>query len=216
MAEKGWIPDKTVDTRERIIALLRRHTRTIEELAGQLGITRNAVRSHIHLLEREGIVEPHGTVASGRRPAMVYGIHMEGSALFTKAAPLVLAQLVHVLTEKLPGAQFSKTMEELGHRLAAQGPRPSGNIKERLKNAVADMESLGAIVEIVEKKGTIIIKGYGCPVAGAVNADGRFCSAMAVMIGDLIGLPAVERCERKLQPGCCFEIKLQKLKGQSI
>ncbi len=209
MAEKGWMPDRTVDTRERIIALLRRHTRTIDELAGQLGITRNAVRSHIHLLEREGIVEPQGTVPSGRRPATFYGIRIGESALFSKATPLVLSQLVHVLTEKLPGAQFGETMEELGHRLAAQGPRPSGTLKERLQNAVAYMESLGAIVEVSEQKGKIVIKGYGCPVAGAVSADGRFCSAMAVMISDLVGLPTVERCDRNLQPGCCFELKLR-------
>lgn len=209
MVGKSWMPDKTVDTRERIIALLRRHARTIEELAGQIGVTRNAVRSHIHLLEREGIVEPHGTVPSGRRPATIYGIRIGVNALFSKAAPVVLSQLVHVLTEKLPGVEFNKTMEELGHRLAAQGPRPAGTLKERLQNAVAYMESLGAIMEVSEQKRKIVIKGYGCPVAGAVNADGRFCSAMAVTISDLVGLPTVERCDKNLQPGCCFEIKVR-------
>ncbi len=206
MVGGSWMPDKTIDTRERIIALLRRHVRTIEELAVELGITKNAVRSHIHLLEREGIVEPHGTVPSGRRPATIYGIRIGESALFSKAAPVVLSQLVQVLAEKLPARQFTESMEELGHRLAGRGPRPVGPLKERLQNAVAYMESLGSIVEVTEKKGKVIIKGYGCPVAGAVNADGRFCSAMAVMIEDLVRLPTVERCDRDAQPGCCFEI----------
>jgi predicted ArsR family transcriptional regulator len=209
MGTTGWTSDKTADTRERIITLLRRRKQTVEDLASQLGITRNAVRSHINLLKREGIVEPQGMVPSGRRPATVYGISIGETALFSKASPVVLSRLVQVLAEKLTGKQFSETMQELGHRLAAQGPAPVGMLKERLHNAVAYLESLGSIVDVIEKKDKIVIKGYGCPVAGAVSADGRFCTAMAVMIGDLVGLPTVERCERDTQPGCCFEIRLR-------
>jgi hypothetical protein len=69
-----------------------------------------------------------------------------------------------------------------------------------LHNTVAYLESLGSIVDVIEKKDKIVIKGYGCPVAGAVSADGRFCAAVAVMIGDLVELPTVERCEREPQP----------------
>lgn len=204
----SWAPDKSGDTRERIIRLLRGGRRTIEDLADQLGITRNAVRSQINLLKREGIVEPLGTVPSGRRPATVYGIRAGASTLFSKAYPVVLSLLVQVLSEKLTSEQFGKTMQELGLRLAGLGPRPMGTLKERLRKAVAFLESLGSMVDVAEKKGKIVIKGYGCPIAGAVEADGRLCTAMAAMIGELVGLPVTERCDRDGEPGCCFEIKI--------
>jgi predicted ArsR family transcriptional regulator len=208
MQALSWAKDKTVDTRQRIIRLLRRGRRTVEELANQLGITRNAFRSQINLLMREGIVEPQGTVPSGRRPATEYGIRAGASPQFSKAYPLVLAQLVQVLAGKLSRAEFSETMQQLGLRLAGMGPQPAGAIEERLRNAIAFLESLGSMVDVIEEKKKIIIKSYGCPISGAVNADGRLCVAMAVMIGKLVGLPATERCDRGGQPGCRFEIKL--------
>ena len=201
-------PEKITDTRERIIRILRRGQRTVEELAAELGITRNAVRSQINLLKGEGIVEPLGSIPSGRRPAAVYGIRAGAGASFSKAYPVVLSQLVQVLADKLPDEQFSETIQELGLRLAGLAPRSSGTLKERLHNTVNFLESLGSMVDVTEKKGKIIIKGYGCPITGAVEADGRLCIAMAAMIAKMVGLPTVERCERERQPGCCFEIKL--------
>lgn len=54
------------------------------------------------------------------------------------------------------------------------------------------------MVDVTEKKGKIIIKGYGCPITRAVEADGRLCIAMAAMIGKLVGLPATEKCNRTM------------------
>ncbi len=101
-----------------------------------------------------------------------------------------------------------KTIQELGVRLAGLAPRSSGTLKERLRNTVSFLESLGSVVDVTEKKGKVVINGYGCPITGAVEADGRLCIAMAVMISKLVGTPATERCNRDDQPGCCFEIKL--------
>ena len=47
--------------RGRIIALLRRGASTVEELAAELGVTDNAVRAHLQLLEREGLVRATGS-----------------------------------------------------------------------------------------------------------------------------------------------------------
>ncbi len=43
-------------TRGRIVALLRRSGRTVEELARALGLTDNGARAHLATLERDGIV----------------------------------------------------------------------------------------------------------------------------------------------------------------
>src|SRR5512143_1530152 len=208
MKAASLMPEKITDTRERIIRILRRGHRTIEELAAELGITKNAVRSQINLLKGEGIVEPQGSMPSGRRPAAVYGIRAGADTSFSKAYPVILSQLVQVLADKLSNEQFSATIQELGVRLAGLAPRSSGTLKERLRNTVTFLESLGSMVDFTEKKGKIIIKGYGCPITGAVEADGRFCIAMAAMIGKLVGLPATEKCKRDNEPACCFEIKL--------
>ena len=52
--------EKYAGTRGRIIRLLLKSQETVESLAAELGVTKNAVRSQLALLQREGIVEVNG------------------------------------------------------------------------------------------------------------------------------------------------------------
>ena len=52
-------------TRARVVELLRREPRTVEQLAAALGVTDNAVRLHLGQLERDGIVRTAGVRRSG-------------------------------------------------------------------------------------------------------------------------------------------------------
>ncbi len=49
--------EKPAGARDRIVTHLIKHKSTIESLATRLGVTKNAVRAQIALLQREGIVE---------------------------------------------------------------------------------------------------------------------------------------------------------------
>ena len=42
-------------TRQRVITALRRGPRTLEQLVGELGLTRTAIRLHLTTLERDGV-----------------------------------------------------------------------------------------------------------------------------------------------------------------
>lgn len=58
-------------TRGQVVTLLRRGSRTVDELAGTLGLTDNAVRAHLAGLERDGLVtqgRSAGVVANPRSP----------------------------------------------------------------------------------------------------------------------------------------------------
>ena len=52
-------------TRGRMVTLLRRSGRTVEELARALGLTDNGIRAHLAALERDGIVRQRGSVRRG-------------------------------------------------------------------------------------------------------------------------------------------------------
>ena len=83
-----WDQKFFASTRGRIVTLLRCTGRTVEELARALGLTDNGVRSHLAILERDGIVRQHGTISheGGGKPAYVYELTPEAEEdLFTKA-----------------------------------------------------------------------------------------------------------------------------------
>ena len=55
-AGTGWEQRFLSSTRGRLVTLLRRSARTVDELAHELGLTDNAVRAHLATLERDGLV----------------------------------------------------------------------------------------------------------------------------------------------------------------
>ena len=57
----NWVERLTGETRAKLLNLLRRSRQTITGLADGLGLTDNAVRTHVAALERDGIVEQVGT-----------------------------------------------------------------------------------------------------------------------------------------------------------
>ncbi len=197
-------------TREKIVRILRKHQSTVESLATTLGVTKNAIRAQISLLQTEGIVEIQGEVKGTRRPAAVYGLRPGADVHFSKAYPVVLSHLVHVLSEKLDRTEFRTVMREVGHRLAGSVPRPSGNPRERVKTALNFLKILGSDPEMTERGGKIIVSSFGCPIAEAVTADVRSCIAMEALLKDLTGLPVSEHCNHGERPQCRFEIDIAK------
>ncbi len=200
--------EKPAGARDRIVSHLIKHQSTIESLATKLGVTKNAVRAQIALLQREGIVEIQGEVKGTRRPAAVYGIRPGADIHFSRAYPVILSQLTHVLAQKLSHTEFRTVMRELGQRLASSVPRSSGNPRERITAALKFLKMLGSVAEMTEERGKIIISSYGCPIAEAVTADVRSCIAMEALLQDLTGLPVAERCDHGEHPSCRFEIKI--------
>jgi predicted ArsR family transcriptional regulator len=203
----SWNTEKPAGSRDRIIRLLLKHQHTIEALAKKLGVTKNAVRAQIALLEREGIVEIQGEVKGTRRPAAVYGLRPGADVHFSKAYPVILSHLVRLLAQKLSQDEFRTVMRELGQRLAGAMPRPSGDARERIRAALKFLKMLGSVAEMAEENGKVVISSYGCPIAEAVTVDARSCIVMEALLKELTGLPVTERCDHGERPSCRFEIK---------
>ena len=155
-------------------------------------MSKNAVRAQIGTLEREGIVEFQGMFKGARRPAAIYGLSPGSDLYFSKAYPAVLSHLILVLANKLPHEEFMAVMQELGQRLASSTARPSGGPHERVQAAIKFLRALGSLAQMTEEDGKIIITGCVCPIARAVAADARACTAVEALLRELTGLPVEE------------------------
>src|SRR5215207_4354647 len=68
-----WLERLLAGTRGHILRLLRRRERTVTELAAELSLTDNAVRTHLSALERDGLVEALPAQPRGvGKPPVVY------------------------------------------------------------------------------------------------------------------------------------------------
>src|SRR5436189_4171855 len=86
----NWNQSFLESTRGRIVTLLRRNNRTVEELAQELALTDNAVRAHLATLERDGIVQQRGARRGSGKPSYIYELTPEAEYLFPKAYGPVL------------------------------------------------------------------------------------------------------------------------------
>ena len=194
-------------TRGRVLALLRRGSRTVDELASALGVTDNAIRGHIAALERDGIVQQRGVRPTGGKPAYAYEVVPEAERLFTKAYIPVLTQLVGVLTERMTAEELEALLREVGRRLAGPKGVRSGDLRARAEAAATVLTELGGVVDVEQTNGDgLTLRGYSCPLADAVRAHPGTCQAAESLIAELVGVPVRELCDRGERPRCCFDL----------
>lgn len=199
-------------TRGRIIALLRRGERSVDELAEELGVTDNAVRGHLELLEAEGIVAQarvrrDGTVG---KPATLYAIAPAAQGILSAAYAPVLTALVATLGERLPRRRRDALYRDVGRRLAAEQRQrePAPALDTRVRRAAALLGTLGAELDVVRSPDGYVIQGHACPLADAVRADHAVCRAIGELVSGVTGEPVRECCDRGAEgPKCRLEIR---------
>jgi predicted ArsR family transcriptional regulator len=191
-----------------VLALLRRASRTVDELARALGLTDNAVRAHLATLERDGLVRQEGLRRGAGKPAYAYDLTPAAERLFPSAYGPLLDQLLAVLAERLPSDQVEAILRQTGRRLAATAPPapPAADLRARVERALALLDSLGGLAELEEREGKYVIQGYRCPLAAVVPDHPAACLLAEALLADAVGAPVRECCERGERPCCRFEI----------
>jgi predicted ArsR family transcriptional regulator len=196
-------------TRGRMVTLLRRSGRTVEELARALGLTDNGIRAHLAVLERDGIVRQRGSVrrgSGGGKPAYVYELTVEAEELFPKAYEPTLRRLLDVLAERLGPEESEALLRSVGRRLVEGKTVPTHGTRARLEEAVGVLNELGGLAELEEQDGTLVIRGYSCPLAAVTPDHPEVCRMAEALVAEVAGVPVHERCDRSERPRCCFEV----------
>lgn len=196
-------------TRGRIVRLLRRAQRTVDELAQELGLTDNAVRAHLASLERDGMVRIDGVrrQPGAGKPATVYEIHPDAETLLSRGYVPLLTSLLAELGSRLSPTELENVMRDVGRRLAAGRPVTApATFDQRIDAAAALMADLGGEVTIERTEDTIVIRGCACPLAAAVNERPEVCRALETLLAELTGGEVHERCDRSGTPRCRFEL----------
>ena len=193
-------------TRGRIVLLLRRASRTVDELARELDLTDNAVRAHLATLERDGLVQQQGVRRGPGKPSYSYQLTPDAARLFPKAHSIMLGHLLDVLTERIGSAELDEVLRTVGKRMAAGQHLPAADLLERLAAAVVLLNDLGGLAELEESDEAYTICGYSCPLSPAFPGRIETCHLVESMLTELVGVPVHERCERGKLLQCRFEV----------
>ncbi len=196
-------------SRGRIVTALQRSPLTADDLAERLGVTTNAIRAQLALMERDGVVQKAGRRAGPTRPSHMYALTPEVEQLLSKAYIPVLTQLIRVFSTGIPAAQLEAMLREAGSGLADHllgARRPSGSLRAKVSAASELLNNeLGAVTEVVEN-GEYVIQGAACPLAAVTGKHPALCIALESFVAEVVGVPVHECCDRVGRPQCCFRI----------
>ena len=193
--------------RGRIIALLRRGASTVEELAAELGVTDNAVRAHLQLLEREGLIQASGTRQGpgAGKPATTYELSQRSESALSSAYAPVLTALLQILAERMPPESLDDILRQVGKRIGPASPE-GGSLDARVRAAAKLLSGLGSELDVERTPTGYALCGYACPLASAVRGEPRACHAVEELISAVVGQPVQEHCDRPSSPRCRFEV----------
>jgi len=196
-------------TRGQIVTLLRSAPCTVDELAGKLNLTDNAVRAHLATLERDGLVRQSGLRRGPRKPHFTYVLTEEADKLFPKAYDALLNQLLAVLKTRLEPVEIEDVLREVGRALASEAPA-GPNLESRVQTAVKVLKAIGGAAEVEQHGDKLVIASGSCPLAAAVAVHPEVCRLAETLVAEIVKVPVEEKCDRVGRPKCRFELSSEK------
>ena len=201
-----WNRRFLTSTPGQIITLLRRSSRTVEELAQALALTHTAVRAHLAILERDGIVQHHSERRGSGKPSAVYDLAPAAEYLFPMVYSQLMSRLLGVLHEHLPADEVETLLREVGRRMALQRKVPSGALPQRLEAAVEVLNDLGGVAELEAENGHSSIHSYSCPFAAVVSGHVPVCHLAETLLTEVVGVTVETYCHIDGVPRCRFSV----------
>lgn len=119
---------------------------TVDELALDLGVTRNAVRQHLTALERDELVAPGPTRPSGGRPQQLYVLTGKGRELFPRHYSWFTQLMVEAMTREHGPDGLRERLGAMGRGVAEQlrARNPElGSREQKVEHLATVMNELG-------------------------------------------------------------------------
>jgi len=160
-----------------------------DELACALGVTKQCVRKHLDVLEREGYVEHAAARGDRGRPAHVFRLTLKAEELFPKRYDLfaksVLKQIGEVWGERGLNTVFCGCASEM---VAELRPRLEGlEFGERVVRLTELLREAGYEAEAEElDDGSFVLTEWNCPQAELAREYRQLCDQELIVYRELL------------------------------
>lgn len=203
------------DTGERILFLLKtRGGMTAAMLAARLGISAQAVREQLGILQRDGLVAFLDEAAGRGRPKRSWRLAEKAQSRFPDTHAELAVELIGAVRAELGAAALDRLIARRERETAARYVKALSACR-RLDLKVARLAELrsaeGYMAEVEptpDRKGFLLIENH-CPICIAARACQGFCRAELEVFREALGPGArVERTEHILAGArrCAYRI----------
>lgn len=184
---------------------------SIDEMASQLQISRNAIKQHLVLLERAQLIQKHTLNITGGRPAQSYVLTEKGFNHFPKQYSWFCNLLLTDLKADMGEEAFKRYMAKLGVKLAHslmqqfQFKSPADKITE----LVGVMQSLGYHARQDSLSAEPTLLAFNCVYHDLAQQHPELCEFDHALMSTLLEKPLTQT-ECMARNGCVCKFLVDK------
>ena len=189
--------------RDLLVALRKEQPLSAAELGTRFGLTANALRRHLKVLEDAGLVRFLREVRGVGGPVYAYSLTEKGEQLFPREYAGALADALEVVRAEQGTEGVVRLFRRRWEALAEEAKPDLGShsFAERVHALAAMLTANGYMAESESSApGEARIREHNCAVREIAQRFPEVCSAEAAFIAEVLGA-AVER-EQHMMHGC--------------
>ncbi len=181
---------------------------SIDQIAESFGISRNAVKQHMSVLEKDQLIAAAHWNATKGRPVRQYILTDQGINHFSKQYSWFCNLVLSELKQEMGSDQFTAFIQRMGRKIAdSLAPQFSGKTAaEKAEILVSIMQDLGYQVSVEQSGGQAIISAINCVFHDLAMEHTELCEFDRTLIRSLLDNP-VEQIECMAKQGCACRFK---------
>ncbi|GAC1574519.1 MAG: transcriptional regulator [Candidatus Elarobacter sp.] len=201
-------------TRGRIVGALReRRSLSAFDLADLFGLSPNAIRQQLVVLERDGLIAGKSARRGKTKPTVEYSLTTEAERYFPQRYDRMLNAVLREIRDAGGGEAVQAVFDRIGKRSAARlEPElaQQASTEGKLISLVTSLKASGVPAELTKsERGTFILHEHSCPYASVVAEHPEACSAIHTIL-ESVAPGKSEQVESIATGGneCRFEIEV--------
>jgi DeoR family transcriptional regulator, suf operon transcriptional repressor len=194
------------------VALRKAQPLSAHELGNQFGLTANALRRHLKVLEEDGLVCHQREVRGVGAPIYSYSLTPAGESLFPRSYVQVLATALEALRTQAGDQGVEAVLEAEWQRLADEAAPVLETLplEERVPLVAELLTAKGYMAESVRVEAPtpadapmLTLRIHNCAVREIAERFPQACAAEAKFVERLLGVPLVRNAHRLGGCGHC-------------
>lgn len=198
-------------TRGRIVEELRRQkSASAVDLAGRFGLSPNAIRQQLVVLERDGLVVEKSVRRGRTKPTYEFSLTAAAEKLFPQQYDKMLSAVLREVKSQFGQEGVSKVFDGIAKRSVAKAKArvTAAQPEERLAQLTEVLREGGVVAEYNLIDGGYALREHNCPYSEVVKEYPEVCSVIHHVLDEAIG--GTHTQTESLATGgteCRFEVK---------
>ncbi len=204
-------------TRGKIVTELRRRGyASAADLARSFGLSPNAVRQQLMVLERDGLVAEKSVRRGPTKPTFEFSLTPEADRLFPQGYDKMLTAVLREVRDQFGSGAVEQIFDGLARRAVerARLEVTAEDPEQRVAQLTEMLRKTGVVAEYSLIDGGFALHEHSCPYSSAAKENPEVCRVIHNVLDETIGGPHAQT-ESLARGGreCRFEIRPKEMVG---